>query len=150
MFKLYGEEVPISIPQDVLDPKLSSYQHQKNPVPVKNNSEKAQKHYYKVFEKALGKPLSGLQLTGFEKAAYKAPAIVGSKPVAPTKKSKPYPSPFGEMGNTENDDDIQMSDGKGAKQRRKEIRGSHGNLERQEAAMQVSGGWCLLNHLGLF
>ena len=44
MFKLYGEEVPISFPQDVLDPRISSYQ-KNNSDPVKNNSEKA-------FEKA--------------------------------------------------------------------------------------------------
>ena len=87
MFKLYGEEVPISIPTDVLDPRISTYQKDRDP--VKNSSEKA-----------------------FEKAAYKPPAITGSKPIAPTKKSKPYPTPFGEMVKTDNDDDVQMSDGK--------------------------------------
>lgn len=86
MFKLYGEEVPISIPTDVLDPRISTYQKDRDP--VKNSSEKA-----------------------FEKAAYKPPAITGSKPIAPTKKSKPYPTPFGEMVKTD-DDDVQMSDGK--------------------------------------
>lgn len=141
MFKLYGEEVPISIPQDVLDPKLSSYQQQKNPDPVKNNS-----------EKALGKQPSGLQLTGFEQAAYKAPAIVGSKPVAPTKKSKPYPSPFGEMVKTENDDDIQMSDGRGAKKGNKRKSWKFGKAGSSNASVRrmvpPKSPWTILEELG--
>jgi len=128
MFKLYGEEVPISFPQDVLDPRISSYQ-KNNSDPVKNNSEKA-----------------------FEKAAYRAPAIAGSKPVAPTKKSKPYPTPFGEMVKTENDDDIQMSDGKGAKKGNKRKSWKFGKAGNSNASVRrmvpPKSPWSILEELG--
>ena len=48
-----------------------------------------------------------------EKAAYKPPAISGSKPVAPNKNSKPFPTPFASENPVDmGEDDVNMDDSK--------------------------------------
>jgi len=89
MFKICGEIVPISIPEDL--PHIPGLR-----VPVESHQTSEQVIVNQTSDKVS------------EKAVYRPPAIAGSRPVAPTKKSKPYPTPFDEMVSTDNNDDVKM------------------------------------------